>query len=150
LWGGPFRRLDWSYMNAAAREELAEMGIDIRDPRQAVGTLSGGERQCLAIARAVHFGAKILILDEPTSALGVHQASVVLRIIARARTRGLGVVFITHNVHHAFPVADRFTLLNRGKSLGTFSKRDATLQSVTEMMAGGKELVDLEAELRAL
>jgi simple sugar transport system ATP-binding protein len=149
MWGGPFRRLDWQYMNAAARKELAEMGIDIRDPRQSVGTLSGGERQCLAIARAVHFGAKILILDEPTSALGVHQASVVLRIIARARARGLGVVFITHNVHHAFPVADRFTMLNRGKSLGTFAKRDVTLASVTEMMAGGKELVDLEAELRS-
>jgi simple sugar transport system ATP-binding protein len=148
LWGGPFRRLDWGYMNAAARNELAEMGIDIRDPRQTVGTLSGGERQCLAIARAVHFGARILILDEPTSALGVHQASTVLRIIARARARGLGVVFITHNVHHAFPVADRFTMLNRGKSLGTFAKRDVTLQDVTEMMAGGKELVDLEAELR--
>ncbi len=149
VWGGPFRRLDWAHMNAVARKELAEMGIDIRDPRQTVGTLSGGERQCLAIARAVHFGAKILILDEPTSALGVHQASVVLRIIARARSRGLGVIFITHNVHHAFPVADRFTLLNRGKSLGTFAKREVTLPGITEMMAGGKELVDLEAELRS-
>lgn len=149
LWGGPFRRLDWAHMNSVARKELAEMGIDIRDPRQTVGTLSGGERQCLAIARAVHFGAKILILDEPTSALGVHQASVVLRIIARARSRGLGVIFITHNVHHAFPVADRFTLLNRGKSLGTFAKSEVTLGGITEMMAGGKELVDLEAELRA-
>lgn len=148
-WGGPLRRLDWSYMNATTGSELAKMGIDIRDPRQPVGTLSGGERQCLAIARAVHFGAKILILDEPTSALGVHQASVVLRIIARARARGLGIVFITHNVHHAFPVADRFTILNRGQSLGTFAKRDVTLGSVTEMMAGGKELVDLAAELRS-
>ena len=114
-----------------------------------VGTLSGGERQCLAIARAVHFGARVLILDEPTSALGVHQASVVLRIIVRARARGLAVIFITHNVHHAYPVADEFTILNRGRSVGTFRKADVTRDAVLEMMAGGKELVDLEAELKA-
>jgi len=147
---GPLRRLDWDFMNRTARQEMAKMGIDIRDPRQAVGTLSGGERQCLAIARAVHFGAKILILDEPTSALGVHQASVVLRIIARARSRGLGVIFITHNVHHAYPVADRFTMLNRGRSLGTFAKADLPRDRVTELMAGGKELIDLEAELKSM
>lgn len=150
LWRGPLRCMDWEFMNATAREEMAKLGIDIRDPRQAVGTLSGGERQCLAIARAVHFGAKVLILDEPTSALGVHQASVVLRIIARARGRGLGVIFITHNVHHAYPVADRFTLLNRGKSLGTFGKGDVSRDSITEMMAGGKELVDLQEELESI
>jgi simple sugar transport system ATP-binding protein len=150
MWGGPARRLDWDFMNMTSRDEMAKMGIDIRDPRQAVGTLSGGERQCLAIARAVHFGAKVLILDEPTSALGVHQASVVLRIIARARARGLGVVFITHNVHHAFPIADRFTILNRGQSLGTFAKSEISRDSVTGMMAGGKELIDLEAELQAI
>jgi simple sugar transport system ATP-binding protein len=147
---GLARRLNWDLMNKKAREEMGKMGIDIRDPRQAVGTLSGGERQCLAIARAVYFGAKILILDEPTSALGVHQASVVLRIIARARSRGLGVIFITHNVHHAYPVADRFTLLNRGLSLGTFAKQEITRDSVIEKMAGGKELVELEDELRSI
>jgi len=147
---GPLRRLDWDFMQRTAREEMAKMGIDIRDPRQAVGTLSGGERQCLAIARAAHFGAKILILDEPTSALGVHQAAVVLRIVARARARGLGVIFISHNVHHAYPIADRFTMLNRGKSLGTYAKSDISRDSVTEMMAGGKELIDLESELRTI
>jgi len=147
---GVLRRLDWNFMNRTARDEMSKMGIDIRDPRQAVGTLSGGERQCLAIARAVHFGARILILDEPTSALGVHQASVVLRLIARAKARGLGVIFITHNVHHAYPIADRFTLLNRAKSLGTFAKAEISREKVTDMMAGGKELVDLEAELEAI
>jgi simple sugar transport system ATP-binding protein len=147
---GPMRRLQWEYMHDTAREEMAKMGIDIRDPRQAIGTLSGGERQCLAIARAVHFGARTLILDEPTSALGVHQASVVLRIIARARSRKLAVIFITHNVHHAFPVANRFTMLNRGRSLGTFIKGEVTRDEITEMMAGGKELVALEAELESL
>lgn len=144
---GPFRRFDLRLANRIAREEMARIGIDIRDPGQAVGTLSGGERQCVAIARAVHFGAKVLILDEPTSALGVKQASVVLRYIAQAKMRGLGVVFITHNVHHAYPVADRFTLLNRGRSLGTFAKQEISRERVLEMMAGGKELDALTAEL---
>ena len=103
-----------------------------------------------AIARAVHFGAKVLILDEPTSALGVHQAAVVLRLIAKARNRGLGVILITHNVHHAFPVGDAFTMLNRGRSLGTYRKSEITRDRVLELMAGGKELADLTLELEAL
>jgi simple sugar transport system ATP-binding protein len=147
---GPFKRMDWPFIERVTREEMGRMGIDIRDPGQPVGTLSGGERQSLAIARAVYFGAKVLILDEPTSALGVHQAAVVLRLIVKARARGLGVIFITHNVHHAFPVADRITLLNRGRSLGTFAKGEISRERVLEMMAGGKELVDLEAELAAM
>ncbi|MEU4578589.1 ATP-binding cassette domain-containing protein [Nonomuraea sp. ATR24] len=126
-----------------AREELRAMGIDIRDVDQPVGTLSGGERQSVAIARAVHFGARVLILDEPTSALGVKQAGVVLRYIARARDRGLGVVFITHNPHHAYPVGDRFLLLKRGTSLGEYAKADISRERLTALMAG-------EAELRAL
>ena len=92
----------------------------------------------------------MLILDEPTSALGVHQAAMVLRLIAKARARGLGVIFITHNVHHAFPVGDTITLLNRGRSLGTFRKGEISRDRVLEMMAGGKELVDLETELAAM
>ena len=144
------RRLDWRRMNRVAVDELANMGIEIRDPGQAVGTLSGGERQSLAIARAVYFGARVLILDEPTSALGVHQASVVLRLIARARNQGLGVVFITHNIQHAFPVGDRFTILNRGRSMGTFMKNEISRDEVQAMMAGGKELYDLEAELQSI
>jgi len=144
------RRLAWRRMNRVAVDELANMGIEIRDPGQAVGTLSGGERQSLAIARAVYFGARVLILDEPTSALGVHQASVVLRLIARARNQGLGVVFITHNIQHAFPVGDRFTILNRGRSMGTFLKNEISRDEVQAMMAGGKELYDLEAELQSI
>jgi simple sugar transport system ATP-binding protein len=147
---GPLRRLDWERINRTVHEEMAAIGIDVRDPAQAVGTMSGGERQCLAIARAVHFGAKVLILDEPTSALGVHQASVVLRLIVHARARGLGVILITHNVHHAYPVGDVFTLLNRGRSLGTHGKSAISRERVLELMAGGKELVDLTAELEAM
>ena len=147
---GPFQRIDLAYCNKVAHDEMLAIGIDVRDPSQAVGTLSGGERQCLAIARAVHFGAKVLILDEPTSALGVHQAAVVLRLIAKARNRGLGVILITHNVHHAFPVGDAFTMLNRGRSLGTFRKAEITRERVLELMAGGKELADLTTELEEL
>src|SRR5690606_10873279 len=108
---GLLRRFDTAFADRVAREELRKMGIDIRDPSQPVGTLSGGERQSVAIARAVYFGAKVLILDEPTAALGVKQAGVVLRYIAQARARDLGVIFITHNPHHAYAVGDRFTIL---------------------------------------
>ncbi|MEU1725093.1 ATP-binding cassette domain-containing protein [Nonomuraea sp. NPDC005692] len=131
-----------------AAEELRAMGIDIRDVDQPVGTLSGGERQSVAIARAVHFGARVLILDEPTSALGVKQAGMVLRYIARARDRGLGVVFITHNPHHAYPVGDRFLLLNRGTGMGEYAKADIGKDELTALMAGGAELAELDHELR--
>jgi simple sugar transport system ATP-binding protein len=144
---GPFSRFDVGRANAVAHDEMAKIGIDVRDPTQAVGTLSGGERQCVAIARAVYFGAKVLILDEPTSALGVKQASVVLRYVAQARTRGLGVIFITHNVHHAWAVGDKFTVLNRGRTLGTFGKGEILREQLLNMMAGGKELEQLSAEL---
>ena len=144
---GLLQRIKMSMANTTAHDEMKKIGIDVRDPSQAVGALSGGERQCLAIARAVYFGAKVLILDEPTSALGVKQAGVVLRYVAQAKARGLGVIFITHNVHHAYPVADRFTMLNRGRSLGTFEKKDISREEVLGMMAGGKDLDQLTSEL---
>jgi simple sugar transport system ATP-binding protein len=144
---GAFGGFDIGEANRIARDEMHKIGIDVRDPSQAVGTLSGGERQCVAIARAVYFGARVLILDEPTSALGVKQASVVLRYVAQARARGLGVIFITHNVHHAYPVGDAFTILNRGRTYGTFQKSDVSREEVLNMMAGGKELEELSAEI---
>ncbi|MFL6073428.1 MAG: ATP-binding cassette domain-containing protein [Mycobacteriales bacterium] len=144
---GPLRRFDVAFAKRTVREELAKMGIDVRDPEQPVGTLSGGERQSVAIARAVYFGAKVLILDEPTSALGVKQAGVVLRYVVHARDRGLGVVFITHNPHHAFPVGDRFLVLNRGRSLGNFAKSEISREDLIRQMAGGAELEALSHEL---
>jgi simple sugar transport system ATP-binding protein len=144
---GPFRRFDMDKARDVTRKEMAAMGIDIRDPEQPVGTLSGGERQSVAIARAVHFGARVLILDEPTSALGVKQAGVVLKYIVQARDRGLGVIFITHNPHHAYPVGDRFVLLKRGRSLGDFAKSEISREELTGLMAGGAELDELAHEL---
>ncbi|UPK73388.1 ATP-binding cassette domain-containing protein [Nocardioidaceae bacterium SCSIO 66511] len=146
---GPLRRLDVDFMRRTTKSELAAMGIDLRDVDQPIGTLSGGERQCVAIARAVYFGARVLILDEPTAALGVKQSGVVLKYIAKARERGLGVVFITHNPHHAYPVGDRFVLLRRGRSMGEWAKSDITLDELTSMMAGGAELEELGEELAA-
>ncbi len=142
---GPF--MDIGFMKRTAKKELLDMGIDLRDVDQPIGTLSGGERQCVAISRAVYFGAKVLILDEPTAALGVKQSGVVLRYIIQARERGLGVIFITHNPHHAYPVGDRFLLLKRGRSLGYYQKADITRDELTALMAGGAELEELSHEL---
>jgi simple sugar transport system ATP-binding protein len=145
---GPLRRIDVKQAQSIMREEMKKMGIDVRDPDQPVGTLSGGERQAVSIARAVYFGAKVLILDEPTSALGVKQSGVVLRYVAQARDRGLGVIFITHNPHHAYPVGDRFVILNRGRLMGDWRKGEITRDELVKQMSGGAELDALEHELR--
>ncbi|MFN2628194.1 MAG: ATP-binding cassette domain-containing protein [Gaiellaceae bacterium] len=147
---GPTRRVDTRHCRREVRSHLREMGIDIRDPDQPVGTLSGGERQAVAIARAVYFGARVLILDEPTSALGVKQAGVVLRYIVQARDRGVGVIFISHNPHHAYPVGDRFVILNRGRTIGTYAKSEITRDELVRQMAGGAELEELSHELEGL
>lgn len=146
----PFRRFDKDHANAVARQALIDVGIQVRDPTQAVGTLSGGERQSVAIARAIHFGAKVLILDEPTSALGVHQAAMVMKFVIEARLRGLAVILITHNINHAYPVADTFTLLNRGTSQGTYAKADISRDEVVRIMSGGEDMAAVEREIDAL
>jgi simple sugar transport system ATP-binding protein len=142
-------RMDIAFMREKTKEEMLAMGIDLRDVDQPIGTLSGGERQCVAISRAVYFGAKVLILDEPTAALGVKQSGVVLKYVIQARERGLGVIFITHNPHHAYPVGDRFLLLNRGRSIGYYEKSQVTRDELTGLMAGGNELEALSHELEA-
>jgi simple sugar transport system ATP-binding protein len=144
---GPLQVFDSGRAATITTEELRKIGIRLRDPDQTVGTLSGGERQAVAIARAVYFGAKVLILDEPTSALGVKEAAVVLKYIVQAKSKGIGVIFITHNVHHAWAVGDTFTVLNRGRSYGTFRKGEIHREQLLQMMAGGEELEALAVEL---
>jgi simple sugar transport system ATP-binding protein len=144
---GPLSRIDVAHCERVVLEELGRLGVELRDPGQPVGTLSGGERQAVAIARAIHFSARVLILDEPTAALGVKQAGVVLRYIAKARERGVGVVFITHNPHHAFPVGDRFVILRRGEVQGDYARSEIRLEELVGMMAGGAELERLAHEL---
>lgn len=142
---GPF--LDAKRMKAVADEELQKMGIHIGDLDRPVGGLSGGQKQCIAIARAIYFGAKVIILDEPTAALGVKQSGVVLKYIAKARDAGLGVVFITHNPHHAYLVGNHFAILKLGRLTLDAHRDELTLDQLTGEMAGGQELAQLEHEL---
>ena len=144
---GAMEFFDFETADRIAMEETARMGIRLRGPGQAVGTLSGGERQSVAIARAVYFGARVLILDEPTSALGVRQTANVLSTVDRVRKKGVGVVFIPHNVRHAMAVGDRFTVLNRGKTLGTAARGEIRPEELQDLMAGGQEMARLEQSL---
>ena len=147
---GPFQRLDVPTMKSIAKQQLLAMGIDLRDVNQPIGTLSGGERQAVAIARAEYFGAKVLILDEPTSALGVRQSGIVLKYLLKAKERGVAVIFITHNPSHAFLVGDRFFLLNRGRLLNRFERSNVQMEELTKAMAGGRDLETLTEEIEAV
>lgn len=135
-------------MDEVAHDEMLKIGINFSDPRQAVGTMSGGQRQTLAIARAIHFGAKVLILDEPTSALGQKQQLEVLKTIKKVRKRGdIAIIFITHNEIHSRLVADRFTFLALGQVIGAGRKDELPVEEVRRLMAGGAQIGDLEMEL---
>ncbi|MDE0531889.1 MAG: ATP-binding cassette domain-containing protein [Albidovulum sp.] len=145
---GPFTVFDRKKANEIAVKAVRDFGITrIDDGDRLVGGLSGGERQSIAIARAVYFGARVLILDEPTAALGVKQAAHVLRIVNETKQRGLAVIFITHQVMHALAVGDHFAVLIRGAVAADFRKGDKTREEITDLMAGGESMADLEAEL---
>jgi simple sugar transport system ATP-binding protein len=140
--------LDLPQMERIAQTEMHKIGNTASNPRQRVNTMSGGQRQTLAIARAIYFGAKVLILDEPTSALGQKQQMEVLKTIMRVRSRGdIAIIFITHNEIHAQLVADRFTFLSLGEVIGAGTKADLAGQEIRHLMAGGAEIADLEKEL---
>ena len=137
---GPWRRLDHATANRVALEQIRAMGIRrITDPDQLVGTMSGGERQALAIARALYFGAKLLILDEPTAALGVKESRIVIDLIAQARDQGIALIFITHNATHALQVGDRFTVLIQGRVAAQFRRGEKSREEVLNLMAGGEQ-----------
>jgi len=144
----PFGLLRMDEMDRITHDEMIKIGIDVSDPQQAVGTMSGGQRQTLAIARAIYFGAKVLILDEPTSALGQRQQMEVLKTIVRVRARGgIAIIFITHNEIHSKLVADRFTFLALGEVIGKGTNEDLEGRDIRRLMAGGAEMRDLEKEL---
>jgi simple sugar transport system ATP-binding protein len=146
----PLRRMDTKQANEIAVREIQGLGITrVTDGKRLVGSLSGGERQALAIARAVYFGAKVLILDEPTAALGVKEAAHVLRIVMQARQKGIAVILVTHNVTHAMTVGDHFAVLIRGALAADFRKGERSREEITDLMAGGEAMAELEAELAA-
>ena len=148
---GPFKRIDRKYSNEVVVREMQAMGLTrINDGERLIGSLSGGERQVSAIARAVHFGAKVLILDEPTAALGVKESAHVLRIILQAKLRGIAVILITHNVTHALTVGDHFAVLIHGEKADDFRKGERTREQITNLMAGGEAMAELEKELEHL
>ncbi len=148
---GPLKVFDDKKAEEIVVREMQAMGITrVTDGNRLVGSLSGGERQVSAIARAVYFGAKVMILDEPTAALGVKEAAHVLRIIMQARNRGLAVVLVTHNVTHAMTVGDHFAILIRGEKADDFHKGERTREQITDLMAGGEAMAELEAELALL
>jgi simple sugar transport system ATP-binding protein len=136
---GPLPWLDMGTIADQTRASLANIGIDIRSANDKVGTLSGGERQSIAIGRAVHFGVKLLILDEPTSALSVAETRKVLDYTLNAKERGMSVIFISHNVHHVMSVADRYTILRHAKKVGTYVKGDVSFDDISDLITGERE-----------
>ena len=136
---GPIKLLDMQTIATQTRQSLADVGIEIRSAREKVAKLSGGERQSIAIGRAVHFGVKLLILDEPTSALSVAESRKVLEYTLNAKAGGLSVIFITHNVHHVMAVADRYTIIRHGKKVGTYDKGEVSFDDISDLITGERE-----------
>ena len=139
---GPLKWIDQRRAKEEARKAIADIGIDIRDADEPMAGLSGGQRQSVAIARAAHFSAKLLILDEPTSALSLKQTARVLKSIDEVRNKGLSVIVISHNVHHVHPIADRFVILSHGESIAEFKKGERSKEEVSELIVQGRALVE--------
>jgi simple sugar transport system ATP-binding protein len=128
--------LDRKTMRTRAEEEMRRLKIGIRSVDQSVVNLSGGQRQAVAVARAIAWGTRIVIMDEPTAALGVRESSMVLELIKEVRSRGLAVIMISHNLPEVFAVADRITVLRHGRTVATLYKSETSLDAVVGMMTG--------------
>jgi fructose transport system ATP-binding protein len=135
-----FRSLDRPAMEKFAREKLTELGLmTIQDINQAVETLSGGQRQGIAVARAAAFGSKVIILDEPTAALGVKESRRVLELILDVKSRGIPIILISHNMPHVFEVADRVHIHRLGRRLCVIDPKDHTMSDAVSLMTGAVE-----------
>lgn len=140
IMGRLFRQLDRSEMERFAREKLNELGLmTIQNIRQAVETLSGGQRQGVAVARAAAFGSKVIILDEPTAALGVKESRRVLELVLDVKSRGIPIILISHNMPHVFEVADRIHIHRLGKRLTVIKPNDYSMSDAVAFMTGAKE-----------
>jgi len=135
---GPIRLLDRKKMNEECERAVTGLGVRVRSPNEFVSILSGGERQAISIGRAMHFKVKLLILDEPLAALSVRETREVLRQVEKVSESGVSVIFITHNVYHVYPVAERFVMLDKGMKIGEVYKKDASPEDIIEIIATGK------------
>src|SRR4030043_963007 len=135
---GPIHLLDKKKMNEECEKTVTGLGVRVRSPNEFVSILSGGERQAISIGRAMHFKVKLLILDEPLAALSVRETREVLRQVEKARESGVSVIFITHNVYHVYPVAERFVMMDRGIKIGEVYKKDASPEDIIEIIATGQ------------
>lgn len=137
---GPLRLLDVATMHQVTERVLREIGITtLRSAGEDVSILSGGERQAIAIGRTMHFGARLVILDEPTSALSVKETRKVLEYIAEAKRRGLSVIFITHNLYHVYPISDRIVVLDHGQKIGDFAREAVTIDDLVGLITLQRE-----------
>jgi simple sugar transport system ATP-binding protein len=137
---GPFQLLDKEKMNKESEKVLKEIGVNIRSTEEAVSYLSGGERQAITIGRALYFGVKLLALDEPTANLSIKEASKVLDIIKQAKNQGISVIFVTHNVYHVYPVADKFVILDHGIKIAEYNREEVSPEDIIETIKEGKAI----------
>ena len=135
---GPINLLDRKKMDEECEKAITGLCVRVRSPNEFVSILSGGERQAISIGRAMYFKVKLLILDEPLTALSVRETREVLRQVGKVRESGVSVIFITHNVYHVYPVAERFVMLDKGVKIGEVRKKDATPEDIIEIIATGK------------
>ena len=135
---GPFKMLDIKRMEEEAAKLVAEVGVRVRSPRERVSVLSGGERQAISIGRVLHFQSSLVLLDEPTLNLSVKETDKLLKSVVEMKQRGVGVIFVTHNVYHVYPIGDKFVILDRGEMLGVYGKEDTKAEEIIEMIRIGK------------